>query len=78
MKTTIDLDDDLFLRLKAQARRSGQPMRDLVAEGLRRVLDADEPAPWRLPDRAVGECGARNPLEALSWPDLRDEIYGGR
>jgi hypothetical protein len=54
-------------------------LRALIEEGLRRVLDAEqEPARYRLPDRSVGESGGRNPLEALTWQDLRDEIYGGR
>jgi hypothetical protein len=33
---------------------------------------------YRLPDRSVGRAGGANPLDALSWQDLRDEIYGGR
>jgi len=33
---------------------------------------------YELPDRSVGKAGAKNPLEALSWQDLRDEIYGTR
>jgi hypothetical protein len=51
----------------------------LVEEGLRLVLRAEqERPPYRLPDRSVGREGAGNPLESLSWQDLRDEIYGGR
>jgi hypothetical protein len=37
------------------------PLRAVIEEGLRRVLDT-----------------SANPLDALSWQDLRDEIYGGR
>jgi hypothetical protein len=33
---------------------------------------------YRLPDRSVGDARGPNPLEALSWQELRDEIYGGR
>ena len=49
----------------------------LVEEGLRRVL-AEEGATvkYELPDLSVGEPGGKNPLENLSWQDLRDEIYG--
>ncbi|HET9840493.1 MAG TPA: hypothetical protein VFQ01_00665 [Nocardioides sp.] len=39
MKTTIELPDELFRRLKEQARREGRPMRELVIDGLRRELE---------------------------------------
>jgi hypothetical protein len=79
VKSTFDINDALLARAKRAARKAGKPLRALVEEGLRRVLD-DTPAPSRyeLPDRAVGQVGASNPLEQFSWQDLRDEIYGGR
>jgi hypothetical protein len=77
MKTTLDLPDALLERAKRHAQRTGRPLRAVVEEGLRRVLQGDaRQAPYRLPDRAVGRAGAANPLESLSWQDLRDEIYG--
>lgn len=33
---------------------------------------------YRLPDRSVGVPGGPNPLEAMSWQDVRDEAYAGR
>lgn len=79
MKTTVDIADALLSRAKKHARRTGRPLRVLIEEGLRRVLDEDTaPAPFRLVDRSVGEPGAKNPLEGLSWHELRDEIYGVR
>lgn len=79
MKTTIDIADALFARAKRHARRAGKPLRTLVEEGLRRVLD-ESPAPrgYRLPDRSAGKAGGPRPIEKLSWQDLRDEIYGRR
>lgn len=79
MKTTVDLADSLLARAKRHARRTGRPLRALIEEGLRRVLsdETQEPA-YQLPDRSVGDPGGKNPLESLSWQDLRDEIYGGR
>ncbi len=35
MRTTLTLDDDVFSKLKAEARRSGRPFKDLVNEFLR-------------------------------------------
>lgn len=44
MKATIDLDDALYRRLKVQAALSGRPLKALVAEGVRRVLDTPDSA----------------------------------
>ena len=79
MKTTVDISDALLLRAKRFARKSGQPLRAIIEEGLRRVLQADpESAAYRMADRSVGRVGEPNPLESMSWQELRDEIYGGR
>lgn len=77
MKTTIDIADALLVRAKRHARRAGVPLRAVVEEGLRRVLATEEaPPPYQLPDLSVGEPGGANPLERMSWADLRQEIYG--
>jgi hypothetical protein len=79
MKTTVEISDALLARAKRHARKVGKPLRALIEEGLRRVLEAEAGrAPYRLPDRSVGQAGGANPLAAFSWQDLRDEIYGGR
>jgi hypothetical protein len=46
MRTTLDLPDDLMKRAKIAAVKRGSTLRDLVAEGLKRVL-TDEFAPKR-------------------------------
>jgi plasmid stability protein len=38
MRTTLTLDDDVAAKLRAQARRAGRPLRDIVNETLRRAL----------------------------------------
>ncbi len=79
MKTTVEVADDLLERARRHARRTGRPVRALIEEGLRLVLQAKRtPVAYRLPDRSVGKPGDPNPLEAFSWQDLRDEIYRGR
>ncbi len=80
MKTTIDVNDALLVRAKRHARKVGKPLRALVEEGLRRVLlESESPrANYQLPDRSVGKRGGPDPLESLSWQDLRSEIYGVR
>ena len=39
MKTTIEVSDDLYRRAKAEAALRGRKLKDLVAEGLRLVLE---------------------------------------
>ena len=39
MKTTVEVPDDLYRRAKAEAALRGRKIKDLVEEGLRRVLD---------------------------------------
>ena len=42
MKATVEISDTLFRRAKAEAALRGRKFRDLVEEGLIRVLDAPE------------------------------------
>ncbi len=79
MKTTIEIGDALLIRAKRHARKTGKTLRVLVEEGWRKVLESEPVRTgYRLPDRSVGVAGGKNPLESLTWQDLRDEIYGGR
>ena len=43
MKATIDFDAALYRRLKVEAARRGRTVRELVAEGVRYVLDTPPP-----------------------------------
>ena len=77
MKTTLDIQDELLARAKRHAQRTGRPLRAVVEEGLRQLLSAEVPSRrYVLPDHSVGEAGGRDPLEAYSWQDLREVIYG--
>ena len=80
MKTTVEIEDQLFARARRRAQREGRTMRSLIEEGLRQCLEAGDARreQYRLPDLSVGDPGDPNPLEAMSWPELRDEIYAGR
>ena len=44
MKATVEISDTLFRRAKAEAALRGRKFRDLVEEGLIRVLDAPDTA----------------------------------
>lgn len=77
MKTTIEIQDELLARAKRHAKQTGRPLRAVVEEGLRQVLTSHtNQERYVLPDLSVGESGEPDPLEAYSWQDLRDEIYG--
>lgn len=79
MKTTVEISDALLARARRVAKRTGRPLRALIEEGLRRVVDdAPQAAPFRLVDRSHGAAGDPDPLAEMTWAELRDEIYGGR
>ena len=79
VKTTLEIADPILKRAKQHARRTGRPLRALVEEGLRLVLETEaKREAYSLRDRSVGKRGDPNPLETLTWSELRNEIYGGR
>jgi hypothetical protein len=79
MKTTVEISDALLARARRYARKVGKPLRAIIEEGLRRVLQEETgPVRYRMPDRSVGQAGGTDPLESLSWQDLRDVIYSER
>jgi hypothetical protein len=48
-------------------------------QGRRQVPeDGANAARYQLSDRSVGSPTALDPLERMSWNELRNEIYGGR
>ena len=49
MKTTVDLPDRLLIAAKQLAAEERRPLKDLIAEGLRRVLDRSASAHVREP-----------------------------
>lgn len=79
MKTTVEIPDTLLSRARRHARRTGRPVRALIEEGLRLVLERQtRREKYSLADLSVGDPNDENPLESLSWQDLRAEIYGER
>jgi len=44
MKTTVDLSDELFRKVKAEAALRGRKLKELVEEGLRLVLETPHAA----------------------------------
>ena len=59
MRTTLTLDDDVAEKLKATARKSGRPFKDVVNELLRAALASSASrkrgaAPFRIEARPLG------------------------
>ncbi len=82
VKTTLDIADGLFLRAKAHAKATGLPLRAVVEEGLRLVLDRKLPAkPYLLrDDLAVGKPGkpedAPPALSTMTPEQITELMYG--
>ena len=68
MKTTVEVSDDLYRRAKAEAALRGRKLKDLVAEGLRLVLDTPRQT-HRPQSLAALMKGARGTVDS-GVPDL--------
>ena len=79
MKATIEIHDELLMRAKRHAQRTGRPLSAVVEDGLRRVLDAPPTlSRYVLPDLRIGDPNSPDPLEECTWPDLCALIYERR
>lgn len=80
MKTTIDIHDELLERAKRYAKKTGRTLRSVIEDGLRHEISKTKSKkPYKLnPNLRTGKPGGPNPLEGLSWPELRALIYGDK
>ena len=77
MEISLDVNDHLITRARRHSKKTGRPLGALVEDGLRQVLSADDRRErYELPDLSVGNPVSRDPLEAHSWQDIRELIYG--
>lgn len=80
MKTTIDLADDLALKLKKRAESSGTSMRKVIHEALRHWLKNQPRVPPRKRiETGVGLMNGKGltaEAASLSWEQLRELSYG--
>lgn len=83
MKATIDFEETLYRRLKIEAARRGETVRELVQEGVRYILDVpatsaqDRPKPDRAWFASLREYAA-NADGAHDLPAIRRTIARGR
>jgi hypothetical protein len=80
MRTTVDLPDDLFRRVKAEAALRGKKLRDLVEDALRLVLRTPRPdiTSPTLHDLSKEACGiVRSGIRDLASNPIHMKGFGG-
>ena len=75
MKTTVEIADDLVLRLKRQARREGKTLREVLDEALRQRLAVPAAPPFRLRKHPFMGEGRHPGVAEGQWDTVRDLIY---
>ena len=80
MKTTVEISDPLFARVRAAAERDGETMRALIESGLVRELAARSAGvkPFKLKNVCVGGNGLRREVAHLSMSEIIQMSYGDR
>jgi Arc/MetJ family transcription regulator len=79
MKTTIEIPDSLLATARRVAAREGITLRQLVEEGLRRVVgERRKDAPFRLRRASFKGQGLQPGLTDGTWERIRDLAYEGR
>jgi hypothetical protein len=79
MKTTIDIAEPLLSQAKQVAAAEGVTLRELVEDGLRRVLEERERrVTFRLRRASFRGQGLQPDVAAGSWEDLCDFAYKDR
>ena len=79
VRTTIDLPDGLYARIRRLADATGRTLRDLTIEALEKTLrDAARKPRFRLRDGSWGHGGLVDGLDEADWDRIRDLSYEGR
>jgi hypothetical protein len=75
MKTTVEITDSLLAEARQLAAARSTTLRQIIEEGLRKVIETKPAQPFRLRDGSVGGQGMRR---KMTWDEIRDLIYKGR
>jgi hypothetical protein len=78
VKTTIEMNDELFRRAKQVAAHDGITLRELVETGLRSELDRRERRRYVLSDLSVDGDGVQPGVTEGDWDQIASIIYAGR
>lgn len=78
MKTTIDISDNLLLKVKDLAKQEKTTIRELTEEGLDLVLEKHSRRETKAVEPVVvGGEGLSAEFRGKSWSAIREEIYRG-
>lgn len=80
MKTTVEMDDELFRRVKLLAAARGETLRALLERLVRRELDTtgDQPSPYVFRDVSVGGGWVKPEYLPWRWDSVREAAYEDR
>jgi hypothetical protein len=76
MKTTIQISDALLSQVRQLAQKEDTTLKELVEEGLRRVInERAERVPFKLRDASFGGKGLQPEFTDAGWDKIRETIY---
>ena len=79
MKTSVEISEAIWRRVRPVIRKRGVTLRSLIEEGLSRVVEDPEPAPkYRLKDCSYGHGGLVPGVDFADWGGIAERIYEGR
>lgn len=79
MRTTLDLPDTLFAKLKSLAHARRTTLRQLAIQALEALLDQERRRPeFHLKDASFGEGGLVEGVDETNWDAIRELTYEGR
>ncbi|MFP5332721.1 MAG: hypothetical protein ACLGHX_10235 [Acidimicrobiia bacterium] len=78
MKTTLELNDDLFRRAKTLAAQEGITLRQLVERAIDREVRGITGENFELDDRSFTGHGPQPGIDESNWSALQEIIYQGR
>ena len=78
MRTSLDIPDPLLRKAKALARARRTTLRQLVLEGLRKVVEQPRKGPQTLEDFSFGGKGLVDGLQWDDWDEILGRSYEGR
>ena len=80
MKTTIDISDPLFFKVKKYSQKRGTTMKTIIESALRFFFDErdSEKKSFHFKKETYGKNGLVEDLQEGDWEEMRSRIYEGR
>jgi hypothetical protein len=79
MKTTVQIPDQLFEELRSLAHQEQTSMKELLQEGLRKIIsERKQRRRFHLRKASFKGRGLQPSLQGGSWDQIREKSYEGR